>query len=148
MKIFSPYSSEINAVIAENTANLEFVGKAQAEIILPELPRPFKIGEILDVIEASVKNLKISGLNLDISKNTLSKDDISISITEKEAAILKYLAENREASRDELIKNVWNYADSADSKTVENHIYRLRNKITEAFSEEVIITEGSSYKLA
>ncbi len=147
MKIFSPYPSEINDAIRETYADAEFVAKAKdADIALPALPMPLRIGEVFDLLD--LKPLKIIGLDIDLLKKTVSQSGKTIDITEKEAAILQYLSQNPNAvSRDEMIKNIWNYHDSVDSKTVENHIYRLRGKIADAFGKEIIITDGKGYKL-
>ena len=34
---------------------------------------------------------------------------------------------------------VWNYSSDADTHTVETHIYRLRKKINDKFSDETFI---------
>ena len=49
---------------------------------------------------------------------------------------------HRIGSRTALVKIlslVWNYASDADTHTVETHIYRLRKKIAEKFSDEKFI---------
>ena len=147
MKIFSPYPPEINAAVLENYADAEFTDKAGADIILPILKTPFRIGELFDIID-NPKSINIAGLKIDLVRKNISNGIKTIDITEKEAAILKYLADSGSVtSRDEMIKNVWGYADSTDSKTVENHIYRLRNKITEAYGQDIILTETNGYRL-
>ena len=50
------------------------------------------------------------------------------------------------SSKNEIQKKVWNYADDADTHTVETHIYRLRKKIKDKFSDDnFIINHKNGY---
>jgi DNA-binding response OmpR family regulator len=73
-----------------------------------------------------------------------------IRLTEKEAAILKYLyrAEGAVVSRDKLLSEVWGYNANVTTHTLETHVYRLRQKIESNPTRAVIlVTEGGGYKL-
>jgi DNA-binding response OmpR family regulator len=54
-----------------------------------------------------------------------------VRLTEKEAAILAYLHKSgpRAVARDELLAQIWGYADAIATHTLETHIYRLRRKL-------------------
>ncbi len=71
-------------------------------------------------------------------------------LTDREVAILAYLAKypGRAVSRDELLKNVWQYQEGLDTHTLETHIYRLRQKI-EPVAEEprLLLTAEGGYSL-
>jgi hypothetical protein len=73
-----------------------------------------------------------------------------IALTDREVDILAYLARypGQPVSRDELLKNVWQYQEGIDTHTLETHIYRLRQKI-EASAEEprLLLTVGGGYSL-
>lgn len=128
----------------------EFAANAKdAEVVLPSLPLPVRLGEILDYIENNpAKQICRGGFTIDVAKKALKLGGKTLAITEKEAAILQYLAAaGKTVSRDDMLKTIWGYASSADTKTVENHIYRLRGKIENAFGKEIIITDGGGYKL-
>ena len=73
----------------------------------------------------------------------------SIRLTEKETAILAYLldAGPRVVPRQELLGEVWGYAEAATTHTVETHLYRLRRKLENA-AAPLIITEDGGYRLA
>jgi DNA-binding response OmpR family regulator len=73
-----------------------------------------------------------------------------IRLTEKEAAVLKYLyrAEGRPIGRDVLLREVWGYNPNTDSHTVETHIYRLRRKVEpDPGRITLLINEGGGYRL-
>lgn len=61
----------------------------------------------------------------------LGGDEKRIRLTEKEAAILLHLhqATGRAVPRDELLGEVWGYARSVTTHTLETHVYRLRRKL-------------------
>ena len=60
-----------------------------------------------------------------------------IILTEKEIHLLEILLNSKEPiSKNEILANVWNYSSDTDTHTVETHIYRLRKKINEKFSDD------------
>ena len=73
-----------------------------------------------------------------------------VRLTEKEAAILKYLyrAAGRPVARQILLNEVWGYNSSVTTHTLETHIYRLRQKIEPDPSQvRLLLTEGGGYRL-
>jgi DNA-binding response OmpR family regulator len=73
-----------------------------------------------------------------------------IRLTDKEAAILRYLYRSGEkpVGREELLREVWGYNANVTTHTLETHIYRLRQKIEpEAQSPKLLITETGGYRL-
>ena len=73
-----------------------------------------------------------------------------IRLTEKEAAILKYLyrAGGRPVPRQILLNEVWGYNSAVTTHTLETHIYRLRQKIEPDPSQaRLLLTEGGGYRL-
>jgi DNA-binding response OmpR family regulator len=73
-----------------------------------------------------------------------------IELTDKEAAILLCLYHHRQhpLPRQQLLEEVWGYSDSIATHTLETHLYRLRNKLREAFGDtEIIITQQGNYRL-
>lgn len=69
-------------------------------------------------------------------------------LTEKEVSIIKYLYKNVEGyvSKQDLLKEVWEYSEEATTHTVETHIYRLRQKIENGGKQFIETSEGG-YKL-
>ncbi|MCK8786027.1 response regulator transcription factor [Roseomonas sp. NAR14] len=73
-----------------------------------------------------------------------------IRLTEKEAAILKYLyrAGGRPVGRQILLNEVWGYNAAVTTHTLETHIYRLRQKIEpDPSNARLLLTEGGGYRL-
>ncbi|MGQ4678177.1 response regulator transcription factor [Paenibacillus polymyxa] len=77
---------------------------------------------------------------------------IEISLTPKEYELLHYLAVSPDKvfSREELLKDVWNYEFFGDLRTVDTHVKRLREKLNKVSPEAAaMITTvwGVGYKL-
>lgn len=74
-----------------------------------------------------------------------------IRLTEKEAAILKFLyrAARKPVPRQTLLNEVWGYNSAVTTHTLETHIYRLRQKIEpDTGDTRLLLTEGGGYRLA
>ena len=121
------------------------------------LELPFTLKEINSVIEnISAKkkfsinsSIKIKNYLLDKNERKLFKDDVHIILTEKEIQLLNlFLNKKNPMSKDEILSSVWNYSSNADTHTVETHIYRLRKKINEKFSDDnFILNNKEGYSL-
>jgi len=73
-----------------------------------------------------------------------------IRLTEKEAAILKYLYRSggKPVARQILLNEVWGYNSAVTTHTLETHIYRLRQKIEpDPGNARLLLTEGGGYRL-
>ncbi len=71
-------------------------------------------------------------------------------LTEKEAAILKFLyrAGGKPVPRQILLNEVWGYNSNVTTHTLETHIYRLRQKIEPNPAEtRLLVTESGGYRL-
>ena len=73
-----------------------------------------------------------------------------VRLTEKEAAIIKYLyrADRNVVTRDVLLEEVWGYNSGVTTHTLETHVYRLRQKIeADPSNAEILVTESGGYKI-
>ena len=68
------------------------------------------------------------------------------SLTDKEISIVEFLLanENRQASRQQLLDQVWGYNSNVTTHTLETHIYRLRQKIGAAQKVRGIALAGGN----
>ena len=84
--------------------------------------------------------IKIKDYFLDKNEKKLIRGDNFISLTEKEIQLLElFLLNKKIISKSIILSQVWNYSSDADTHTVETHIYRLRKKISDKFSDENFI---------
>ena len=109
---------------------------------------PIKISEFNSIIVNSVikknfnKNSSIlkKQYKLDKNEKKLTKDQNYILLTEKEIQLLELFLDNKKPiSKNRILQEVWKYSTSADTHTVETHIYRLRKKIKSKFLDENFI---------
>ena len=88
------------------------------------------------------KNIFLSGIYHEthtfLGEPTTLKDFIIL--TEKEVQLIElFLNNHKPIPKDKILSLVWNYSSDADTHTVETHIYRLRKKITDKFTDEKFI---------
>ena len=109
---------------------------------------PMSFNKLIESINIQLIKLKfnhqskivIKGYELNLNSKFLSKGDLSLKLTEKEIEIILYLREtNKKYTVLNLQKNIWGYSSEMETHTVETHIYRLRKKISNKFSEENFI---------
>lgn len=125
--------------------------------------KPFSIKELLARIEAvlrrsperpsDVKKVEIPGGFVDLGRREARHGAERTELSEKEAEVLEYLARNRgrAISRDELLARVWRIDPrGADTRTIDMHVARLREKLRDDSAEpKVILTvRGKGYMLA
>ena len=94
-------------------------------------------------------NIIIGIYTIDTNSRIISKEKVSLKLTEREINLLIYLNKSTVGcSSVELQKNVWKHTRDLETHTVETHIYRLRKKIFEVFKDDkFIINNKKGYKL-
>jgi hypothetical protein len=109
---------------------------------------PTTLNDLNAAIESSVakkvfnknSSIKIKDFLLNKNEKKLAKDNKFIILTEKEIQLLELFLNNKKPiSKSKILSFVWNYSSDADTHTVETHIYRLRKKISDKFSDENLI---------
>jgi DNA-binding response OmpR family regulator len=87
---------------------------------------------------------------VDFSKREVSCSGEVIRLTAKEYKTLEFLIKNaqRVISRDELLNEVWGYQNYPCTRTVDNHILRLRQKLENESSNptHLLTVHGVGYK--
>jgi len=126
------------------------------------ITKPFKMREVIARIRAllrlaqhSVQStpriLRFDTLEIDINGRTVSVGGQIVSLSPKEFDLLALLASNprRVYGRETLLENVWGYEYMGESRTVDVHIQRLRQKIEPNPSEPrfLITVRSIGYKL-
>jgi DNA-binding response OmpR family regulator len=87
---------------------------------------------------------------VDFSKTEITRGGEKITVTAKEFKTLEFLTKNadRTISRDELLDKVWGYQDYPRTRTVDNHLLRLRQKLESDPSHplHLLTVHGLGYK--
>jgi len=81
--------------------------------------------------KSNVENIEYESIKLNLEYNKVYVDNREINLTPREFQLLKVLIthKNKILTRDELIEYVWGRYFSGDTKTLDVHIRRLREKI-------------------
>jgi DNA-binding response OmpR family regulator len=80
---------------------------------------------------ASVKVVSFDGISVDFKKMEVLRDGKVVVLTAQEFKTLQFLVQNpdRVIGRDELLNEVWGYQNYPSTRTVDNHILKLRQKL-------------------
>lgn len=105
--------------------------------------KPFDTKEVIARIKAisrrighvpqknEVKEVKYDKLSVNMTRYELKVNDVVLDTPPKELELLFYLASNpnRVYTRDQLLDEVWGFEYYGDSRTIDVHIKRLREKL-------------------
>ena len=87
---------------------------------------------------------------MDFFRTEITRCGGKIMVTAKEFKTLEFLTKNAERviSRDELLEEVWGYQNYPCTRTVDNHILRLRQKLESDPSHplHLLTVHGMGYK--
>lgn len=125
--------------------------------------KPFGVKELLARIrvqlrrrastsEAGRDHVRLGHVEVNLRKGlVLRPGSHPIPLSTREVQIIRYFLENanKPVSRDDLLEQVWNYEQTMNTRTVDVHVSKLRNKI-ESDSEEprfLITLHGVGYML-
>ena len=120
------------------------------------LAKPFGMMELLSRIRALLRrterevNIYRCGvLTVDQTRHTVTVNGREVVLTQKEFEVLCLLLKNRGQvlSRERLIEDVWGYAFTGESRTVDVHVRTLRQKLGEA-GAYIETVRGYGYKIS
>ena len=127
---------------------------------LAEFVRPFRLGMMMDVLQKNYHQkitnkakdiVSLGVLTLDAQRFLLrhTEQGNEIYLTEKETSLLLHLCRaHHSVARDVLLNEIWGYGVEIETHTLETHIYRLRQKISQNFGiKEFIIADKKGYFL-
>ncbi len=83
------------------------------------------------VKETDIKEVRYDKLTVNLTNYQLKVNDVEVDTPPKELELIYYLASNpdRVFTRDQLLDDVWGFDYYGDSRTVDVHIKRLRDKL-------------------
>jgi hypothetical protein len=100
-----------------------------------DLQKPFHISALVHLINQKLKLLNNyvypGNFSFFFAKRLLMNNQKqSLSITEKEASLLEYLLKNRNKfiSKQEILREIWQYKGDLETTTLETHLYSLKVK--------------------
>ena len=96
---------------------------------------------------ASTSLIELDGLTLDKSSLQARIDGERLELTNTEFKLLLTLVNNRGRTlgRDDLLRDVWGYSPGMDTRTVDTHMRRLREKL-QSHSHRLETVRGEGYR--
>jgi DNA-binding response OmpR family regulator len=121
--------------------------------------KPFSPRELLARVRAALRHnartpevqlVSFDGITADFKKMEIKRDGNVVVLTAQEFKTFQFLVQNadRVISRDELLNEVWGYQNYPSTRTVDNHILKLRQKLEKDPSSPVHFrtVHGMGYK--
>jgi len=121
--------------------------------------KPFSPRELLARVRAALRHtartpdvqlVSFDGISADFKKMEVKRDGAVVVLTAQEFKTFQFLVQNadRVISRDELLNEVWGYQNYPSTRTVDNHILKLRQKLEKDPSSPVHFrtVHGMGYK--
>jgi DNA-binding response OmpR family regulator len=102
--------------------------------------KPFSPRELLARLRAALRRtnrttttdtFSFNDIFIDFTKMEIVREGKTITLTAQEFKTLKFMVQNAERviTRDELLNEVWGYHNYPSTRTVDNHILKLRQKL-------------------
>ena len=123
------------------------------------LAKPFGMRELIARVKAllrrtngvqEVDKVSFGGIAVDFKAYRAEKDNSPLELSAREYRLLRYLVakSGTVVTRDELLDEVWGYNSYPSTRTVDNHIARLRQKIENNVEEpkHILTVHGVGYK--
>lgn len=126
------------------------------------ITKPFSLRELLARVKAVLRRteeqaltardiVRIGRLEVNFKTYNAFLEGKSVTATHKEFEILKFLWQHRGevVSRDQLLNQVWGYSENPTTRTVDNFILKLRQKVENdpAHPQHILTVHGIGYKL-
>ncbi|MCF0130672.1 MAG: response regulator transcription factor [Pseudobutyrivibrio sp.] len=103
------------------------------------IKKPFSVMELISRVKAllrrtateNIKLLELDGLVINNEKHEVTVDGKAIELAYKEYELLSFLVINKGivVSRDSILERIWGYNSVVESRTLDNHIKTLRQKL-------------------
>jgi DNA-binding response OmpR family regulator len=119
------------------------------------LSKPFQVGELVARIESVLRRvnkaspvIKCGDVSVNTESRVVTKDGTQIELTAKEFDLLMIFVQNKNValSRSYLYESVWHDWYNGDTRTLDNHVQRLRKKLDWADTIETVFRIGYRLK--
>ena len=121
--------------------------------------KPFKAAELMARVEVLLRRVptrsgygvhQFGRIRVDLGRSEVTRDDKVVHLSGREFQLLRYLVDRPGCTipRGELLRIVWGYDERTLTRTVDNHVASLRNKLEEnpKHPELIITVSGVGYK--
>jgi len=121
--------------------------------------KPFSPRELLARVQSAIRRssaakpstaIEFGSVRVDLRSMEISRDSAPVTLTSHEFKLLRYFLENsgRVISRNELLNDVWGYENYPTTRTVDNQILKLRQKLEDDPSQPRFLrtVHGAGYK--
>ncbi len=121
--------------------------------------KPFSLAELLARVRAVLRRegsgaggtLDLGDVRVLLDDRAVVVDGRRVELTGTEAGILRYLGQRlgRVVDRVDLLRDLWGVVDSASTRTLDNHVARIRKKIERdaARPAHLLTVHGAGYRL-
>ncbi|MGB3468006.1 MAG: response regulator transcription factor [Cyclobacteriaceae bacterium] len=155
---------EINTPIIFLTAKGEEIDKVLGLELGADdyIIKPFSLRELLARVKAVLRRteststatseiLTIGNITFDFQRYEAFENGEPLKLSHKEFEIVHHLWEHKNTivSRDQLLREVWNYESQPTTRTVDNFILKIRQKIEENPNSprHILTVHGAGYKM-
>jgi two-component system alkaline phosphatase synthesis response regulator PhoP len=122
--------------------------------------KPFSITELLARVRAvlrrsagqkpSTESVKIGDIEVDFKLHQARRGKARIEFTAREFELLRYFVQHtgQVVTREQILNEVWGYEEFPTTRTIDNFVAKLRQKIEKAphAPEHILTIHGSGYK--
>ena len=125
------------------------------------MTKPFSIRELLARIKARLRNTEqienkpinsytFGDITIDFARFKAIRKGLELELTALETEILRYFTQHRQdvITRDALLDKIWGYDTFPTTRTIDNHILKIRKKIEEEPSrpQYILSVYGGGYR--
>jgi DNA-binding response OmpR family regulator len=125
------------------------------------ISKPFSIRELLARIKAHLRRenrthdavtgaVQLDAVKIDFDHYKVARDGKGTDLTSLEVDVLRYLIgqQGRVVSRNDLLDKIWGYEKYPTTRTIDNHILKLREKIEKDpnHPEHILTVYGVGYR--
>lgn len=125
------------------------------------ISKPFSIRELLARVKAHLRRenrggetvqevVHLESIKIDFGHYKIIRENDEIDLTSLEVDVLRYLIgqNGRVVSRDDLLDKIWGYEKFPTTRTIDNHILKLRKKVEEDpnHPKHILTVYGGGYR--
>lgn len=132
-----------------STENALDSAKAENILVLSKpLDVNYAISELLNFTKE--KDVSLGTVKFNYRKKLISNNIETLNLTEVETNLFQSILNSPEmsASKNNLIQDVLGYSKDAETKTLENHLYKLKAKLKELGAENLLSLEGDKITIS